>query len=122
MGFRLNAWSKNGERYKYGDDHKFYGYAGFSDVKMSFTYLYSIIRKQDKYIDMALTIEEAYGNFICCGCTEEFILTDEEYKEFMSLYILELIVWKHYDNSVDGVARWMNELACIPGDKVLIWC
>ena len=119
MGFRLSTWPKNGERYKYGDDHKFYGYVSFSDVEMSFTYLYSIIRKQDEYINTALTIEEAYDNFICSGCTEEYVLTDEEYKEFMRLYILDLRM--NYNGDISSIIRWMNELACIPGDKVLIW-
>ena len=102
----------------YGD-HKFYGYVSFDDVKESFSFLYPFIKKQWNYDwDWGDDIDIAYDIFCCISHTDPLVLTESEFKEFIELYLHDLL---SYSIKYDYVEERLRMLCDIPGDKSLFW-
>lgn len=116
LGFRMSIVAADEI---YPGDHKFYGYVSFDDVKGSFSFLYPFIKKQWNYDwDWGDDIDIAYDIFCCISSTDPLILTESEFKEFIELYLHDLL---SYTIKYDYVEEHLKMLCDIPGNKSLYW-
>lgn len=131
MGYRMNIWPDGREDESVGDDHKFYGYADYENVKSSFKYLFdTALSKMDEfdiYLEFENPAKEAYDTFCCYGCSPGIVLTSKEFEVFSTLYLGDLASGKP-DNTQKLTPEWFNEISgymhemCkTPGNKVLQW-
>lgn len=119
MGTRLTVVS-NG--YEYFGNHKFYMYQDFDHVKNSFEYLFPIMLEQN-FMDRAnfySTAKEYYGIFCVYGCTDELLLSEEQFKEFAKLYAEDLINTYGAEDT-EHITDALENLCNQPGPKTLYW-
>ncbi len=131
MGYRMNIWPEGRKNESVGDDHKFYGYANYENVKSSFKYLFDTALSKDEmfedYLDFEDPPKEAYGTFCVIGISPEIILTSKEFEVFAQLYLHDLATGKP-DNTQKLTPEWLNdiydymhEMCKTPDNKVLQW-
>ena len=125
MGFRMSI-KVEGEDEEYGDDHKFYGYAKYEQVKNSFSVLVPLIKEQWVIDDMSNIDpdipEEIYEIFIWSGSTDELVLDNYIYTKFMIAYLSDLRnYWKNPED-VRYIEQYMEPLSKRPENKILWWC
>lgn len=125
MGFRMSI-KVEGEDKEYGDDHKFYGYAKYEEVKNSLSVLIPLIKEQWKIDDMSnidpVNPEEIYGIFIWSGCTEDLVVDNDTYTKFMLAYLSDLKNYWKDPVDVHYVEEYMEPLSRRPENKILWWC
>ena len=125
MGFRMNV-CREIDRQDYnrwhGDDHKLYGYFSFEDVAKSFIYISRFMKAQ--WEDLKDTIyddpRDIYGYICCVGCTDDLILSEEEFEKFASLYLAD-IAKNTSEETFNFVCSYMIPLAMLPDNKVIWW-
>ena len=118
MGFRLSIKTS---KEKFGDDHKLYGYWPFDAIKGSFSVIFPLIKEQWPVI--VDTPEEVYENYFMIGeATDDLVISNDIFKEFVKEYIADLIMTNHDPELVGYVAAYLTKLCNkYPGNKILYW-
>lgn len=124
MGYRMTICPEGNHDDWVGDDHKFYGYRTYKEIKGSFDYLFERLKRQDTaYNDY--DAEEA--SEFCCVTSLETILSEDEFAEFMELYLADLYkAWSKdypddYEENIARIRGYMTKMRDTPGNKVLYW-
>ena len=119
MGFRINI-TDNGTGKEYGDDHKFYGYASYEEVKESFDYLCTFIRDQWKCVDLADSNEDIYNLHFCMlPFTNSIVLDQDVFSTWAKLYIKDYRrKWKGHRHKFE---TYFDQLSVSISDKCLEW-
>lgn len=120
MGFRLTI--KTTDEKEFGDDHKLYGYWKFEEIKDSFIVLYPLIKEQWPSLQDNSPESAYYVYFCAAGVTDELVISNDVFVEFVKNYIADLITTHHDPALVSNVALYLTELCYRhPGDKILYW-
>lgn len=118
MGTRLNVESED-HIHVYFSDNKFYAYCDYDEVKNSFDYLYEHIVDKKGYDSPE---ELYYGYFCIVPCTDEYILSFDEFKHFAELYIEDAYNF-HGEQLADHykIKENLQEMINVPGKKIVDW-
>lgn len=109
MGMRMYARLETDEEHEI-ESPKLYGYV-YMGILQSWEYLKSL----NKYEEF--TYGDDYWSWTTG--TTDILLTESEFKEFVTLYVVDLIVhgyteWDQYYNEMDKLVQ-------TPGNKIIYW-
>lgn len=132
MGTRMRIYEYGKDDFV-GDDHKFYGYADWDDVKLSFIFLALACDKRhsdffDEYSDFIDDHEvgkfdgfkDMYNIFCCLGSVGPVQLTYDKFKTFAEFYIMDLRD-AHPDWDISDIEAYMKKLKESKCSKILEW-
>lgn len=124
MGFRLSIKvmdEKTMVEKEFGDDHKLYGYWRYDAVKGSFSVIFPLIKEQWNTGDS--TPEQVYDDyFIHGGMTDDLVVNNGVFREFIKEYISDLITTNHDPELVGNVVIYLTKLCNKHlGNKILYW-
>lgn len=132
MGFRMSIY-EYGKNDFVGDDHKFYGYASWDEVKMSFIFLALACDKRHSdffgdYRDKIYTkdvgnfddFKDMYDIFRCRGFVGPVHLSYDTFRTFARFYIMDLRN-AHPDWDISDIEAYMKKLKETKCSKILEW-
>lgn len=132
MGTRMRIYEYGKDDYV-GDDHKFYGYADWDDVKMSFIFLALACDKRhsdffDNYCDFTASkdirkfdgFKDMYDAFSSRGGVGPIHLSYDKFRTFARFYITDLRE-AHPDWDISDIEAYMNKLKNSKCGKILEW-
>lgn len=132
MSFRMSIYEYGKDDFV-GDDHKFYGYASWDDVKLSFIFLALACDKRhsdffDKYQDIIESkdtrnfygFKDMYDVFCCRGGVAPVWLSYDTFRTFAKFYIKDLRE-AYPDKDISDIEAYMKKLSDTKCTKILEW-
>lgn len=128
MSFRLSIYEYGKDDFV-GDDHKFYGYAKWDDVKLSFIFLALTCDKRhsdffDDYCDIIESgvnnFKDMYDIFCCRNNVGPVHLSYDMFRTFAKFYIMDLRE-AYPDKDISDIEAYMKKLSKTKRTKILEW-
>lgn len=126
MGTRLSVWPEGRTNEEVGNDHKLYFYQPWDNVSLSFRFLFNKVLRYDPLFEMYTrspnTARDAYGDACGFGCIGPYTLSEDDFREFAKLYLLDFM--KAFPYSAEDyarVAKYMYDMSETNGNKVVYW-